>query len=280
MIDAVLENERCNIIAFLADDSSLSIPEARFCIEKSDSIIVYKNNIPEIAGCGTFRLWGKNRDKADVYIYVSSAARLSGAGTMLLKSLIDTSKGSVLKFISTKVETNHLKSLEFFQKVGFEPWYTELILCHNGIRQPESNLIFRNYQSKYFKQYVDAIRSSFYELRRSNDFQPYYCCEHDRAKQEELEHNKDNIFVLFQDEKLLASVTINDDFIEDVFVAPDYQGKGIGKEMMCYAVNKVIDSTNSPAKLSAIKWNSKALRLYQSVGFELSKTIHYLRLFQ
>ncbi|NLX94336.1 MAG: GNAT family N-acetyltransferase [Clostridiales bacterium] len=280
MIDTVLENKRCDIIVFLAGDSDLNMTEARFCIEKSDSVIAYKNDIPEIVGCGTFRLWGKNRDKADVYLYVSSAARMFGAGTMLLKALMNDQKANALKFISTKVETNHLKSLEFFQKAGFEPWYTEVIFCHNGIRQPENNLIFRNYQPEYFEQYVDAIRNSFYELRRSNDFQPYYCCEPDRAKQEELERNKDNIFVLFQDEKFVASVTINDNFIEDVFVAPDYQGKGIGKEMMCFAVNKVIDSANSPAKLSAIKWNSRALCLYQSVGFELSKTIHYLRLFQ
>lgn len=194
--------------------------------------------------------------------------------------MIAAPKARALQFISTKVETNHLDSLAFFQKAGFEPWYTELILSHNGIRQPESNLNFQNYQSEYFEQYVDAIRSSFYDLRSSNDFQPYYCCEKDQVKQEELERNKDRIFVMIQDEKLIGSVTIQEDFIEDVFVAPDYQGRGIGKEVMRFAVNKVIDSTNRPAKLSAIKWNSRALHLYQSVGFGLSKTIHYLRLFQ
>ncbi|MDD4290635.1 MAG: GNAT family N-acetyltransferase [Clostridia bacterium] len=280
MIDAVLDNERCSIIDFLANDTTLSMPDARFCIEKSGSVIAYKNKSSEIVGCGTFRLWGKNRNKADVYIYVSSTARLFGTGNMLLKALIDTPQASALEFISTKVETNHSDSLVFFQKAGFEPWYTEYILWHNGTRQSESNLNFENYQSKYFEQYVDAIRSSFYELRRSNDFQPYYCCEKCLEKQEELENNKNNIYVIIKDEKLIASVTIIDNFIEDVFVVSDYRGRGIGREMMCFAVNKVIDSTNSPAYLSSIKWNVGPLHLYRGVGFEISKTIHYLRLFR
>lgn len=198
---------------------------------------------------------------------------------MLLKALLEPSQRSSLRLISTKVETNPLPSLNFFQNAGFKPWYTELILCHSGERQPGNDLVFVSYQSKYFGQYVHALRESFYELRSSNDFEPYYCCEPNQEKQEELEHNKDHIFLLLDGERLAASFVANGDSIDDVFVVPAYQGRGIGKKMMHYAVNTVLDSGKGPAELSAIAWNVKALHLYQSIGFRISKTIHYLRLF-
>jgi len=159
---------------------------------------------------------------------------------------------------------------------------TDLCLdeAYSGARQPECDMEFINYESQYFEQYVEMLRRSFYEMRKCNDFEPYNCCEPDDAKRKELEENKDSIYLLMEDGKLAASVIINKNKIDDVFVVPDYQGKGIGRKLMQFAINKVIDSGNDFVELSAIAWNQRALHLYESVGFNIVKAIHYLRFLQ
>ncbi len=279
MIETVSDKDKDYITQFLSRDPELSLEDARFCVNKSDIVTVYKNKSSDVVGCGTFRLWGKEKNKADAYIYIAPESRERGIGRMLFESLLNVPQNNNIEFISTKIETNHSKSLEFFLKVGFEKWYTELILHHNMERQHECNLEFINYRKEFFEQYVDTIRRSFYDLRSSNDFQPYYCCEPDESKYRELEQNKGNIYILLDGQKLVASVIVKLNSIEDVFVSPDYQGKGVGKKMMHFAINKAIDLGSNHIELTAIEWNKRALQLYREVGFESEKKIHYLRRF-
>ena len=50
----------------------------------------------------------------------------------------------------------------------------ELDLIYAGSKQPESNLNFVAYEDQYFEQYAQGLRTSFYELRMKNDFQPFF----------------------------------------------------------------------------------------------------------
>jgi len=279
MIKELYGNDRAYLLRFLQDNADLDDSDARFCIENSDRVIAYENDSFDTVGCGTFRLWGNDKNKSDVYIYVAPKARNAGLGTTLFRELIDRPDTNDLKFISTKVETNHEDSLTFFHDKGFKQWYTERILRYSGKRLPEIELQFIKYKSEYFERYVEAIRSSFYELRRANDFKPYFCCEPNEAKRNELENNKDNIYLLLDGEKLAASVTVNKGSIDNVFVTPEYQGGGIGKKMMSFAVNTAIDSGSNNILLNAIERNVRALHLYESLGFHIVRSMYYLRLF-
>jgi len=279
MIKELSGNDRTYLLQFLHDNADLSDSDARFCIEKSDRVIAYETDSCATVGCGTFRLWGKDKNKSDVYIYVAPEARNTGIGKALFNELVFRHDTVNLKFISTKVETNHADSLAFFHDKGFQPWYTEVVMRYSGKKLPEVELKPVKYESEYFERYVEAIRDSFYELRKTNDFEPYFCCEANEAKRNELEKNKDNIYLLLDGEKLVASVIVDKDTADDLFVTPLYQGRGIGKKMMSFAVNTAINNGNGDVILNAIKWNAKALHVYESLGFHIVKSMHYLRLF-
>lgn len=279
MIDDVHGYERNEVLDFLGRDAELSGDDARFCIEKSDTVLVYRNGLGSIVGCAAYRLWGEAKSKADAYLYVAPEARGSGVGGALLTALTGARNGAAPRFLSTRIETNHQPSLAFFHHAEFREWYTELILSYCGERQPESRLAFVNYRPEHFERYIRAMQRSFYELRAANDFEPYACCQPDEAKRNELEQNRDCIYLLMDGEKLAASVVVGRSSIEDVFVVPEYQGKGLGREMMQFALNKALDNGSGPILLSAIEWNTRALRLYESVGFRVAKRICFLRLF-
>lgn len=277
MIEIIGKNAIESVLDFLSESPEISQNDARFCLENSDLAVIRRDNSGQILGCGAFRLWGSLRDRADLYLYVRPGARRRGIGTELSAALTD-GRCEELKFISTRIETGHQAAAEFFRAAGFEKWYSEVILRHSGARQPESKLKLTQYRGEYFGRYVDGLRRSFYELRSSNGFEPFYCCEPGEEKRAELEKNRDNIFVLLDGEKLAASVMITPDSIEDVFVVPEYQGKGMGRELMRFAVNKALDG-GGQIRLSAIEWNTRALNLYESVGFKPEKRIDFMRKF-
>jgi GNAT superfamily N-acetyltransferase len=142
-------------------------------------------------------------------------------------------------------------------------------------------LRFVSYEDKYFEQYAEGLRTSFYELRKENDFQPYLCCELNKVKREELLNNKDIRFLLLNNENLIASVKVNDNGdLDDVFVVKSYQGKGYGKIIVQFAINNAINRGINNIQLRAIEWNNRALNLYRSLGFDIVQTNHYYRLFK
>lgn len=279
MTETLTREKREEAVAFLNLAPDLDRDAARRCVENSDRVVVYRDGDNGTVGCGTFRLWGKERNKADLYLYVRPESRCAGIGAELLNVLTQSPECGSLRFTSTKVETNIPRSLDFFALAGYEKWYTEFILAYSGERQPESEMKFINYDSCYFEEYVSALRNSFYELRSANDFEPYYCCEPDENKRAELEKNKDSVFLLTDNGEISASVTVNGGFIEDVFVVPAYQGRGIGKKLMRFAVNRAMDNGFAEVKLDAIGWNTRALKLYESVGFRTVAESCYLRRF-
>lgn len=129
----------------------------------------------------------------------------------------------------------------FYKSLHYEKWCVELDLYYNGSEQLRCNLKFVPYEDKYFEQYAEGVRNSFYELRKLNDFQPYLCCELNEEKRKEFLDNKENIFLLLNKEKLIASVIVyNEGSIDDIFVLPSYQGEGYGKKTMQFAINKAI----------------------------------------
>lgn len=251
-----------------------------FITDRSDKILVFDDDKAGILGFSTYRRWGKEKDKADIYTYVTPSSRRKGIGSLLYHEILKNAESKNLKYISTRIRVDNGDATPFYQRLGYEKWYVEYDFYYYGSEQPKSNLEFVQYEDKYFEQYAQGLRNSFFELRRSNDFQPYYCCELNDDKRREFLNNKENIFLLHQNEELMASVLIErTGLINDLFVLPSYQGKEYGKKTMQFAINKAIERGNKCISLNAIEWNAKALNLYRRLGFDVVQATHYYRKF-
>jgi GNAT superfamily N-acetyltransferase len=152
-------------------------------------------------------------------------------------------------------------------------------LYYNGSLQPKSDLQFIEYEDKYFEQYAEGLRQSFYEMRKVHDFQPHLCCELSDEKREEFLNNKDQTFLLVDNETLIGSAIVyNNGFLDDIFVVPSYQGKGYGRLITQFAINKAISQGINKIETSVVEWNTRAFELYQSLGFSNVQTTHYYQL--
>ncbi|OPZ19552.1 MAG: hypothetical protein BWZ04_02426 [Firmicutes bacterium ADurb.BinA205] len=76
-----------------------------------------------------------------------------------------------------------------------------------------------------------------------------------------------NVWLIYSDGKAVGTVTINENEINRLFVLPQCQGKGFGRELMLFA-EKTIFSRYDTAKLSA---SLPAKAMYLKNGYEFSE---------
>jgi GNAT superfamily N-acetyltransferase len=55
-------------------------------------------------------------------------------------------------------------------------------------------------------------------------------------------------------------------YLEDLFVKPEYRGKGFGKELLLHLVKIAKDQNCGRMEWSVLNWNKPAIEFYQSLG--------------
>ncbi len=97
----------------------------------------------------------------------------------------------------------------------------------------------------------------------------------------DLAQNPQGVFVKVVDEKIAGFITtaIDRDFstgrIPHLAVLPEYQGKGIGKELLHYALQYIKASGMKLMRIEVLAHNKGAFKLYREFGFEeVSAQLH------
>lgn len=57
-------------------------------------------------------------------------------------------------------------------------------------------------------------------------------------------------------------------YLEDLFVKPDFRGKGYGKQLITYLMREAANSGCGRMEWSVLNWNTPAIEFYQSLGAE------------
>ena len=97
--------------------------------------------------------------------------------------------------------------------------------------------------------------------------QPYNSC--DSMKQ--LLAKRDDIFLLLINNKMIGSVAIYGNEIDDLIVSPQFQNRGYGKQLLEFAVDLLQTRMAESILLGVAEWNQKAISLYKNNGFIVSK---------
>lgn len=131
-----------------------------------------------------------------------------------------------------------------------------------------SALQLRNYSSSDFDAYKRIYEECFREMRTALQRFPVDCCD----SREELEQKKDNIYILEIDGKLIGSVAIYGNEIDDLIVRKDSRRMGYGKELLRFAISCLQRNSISPIMLHVADWNQGAIKMYLETGFSIVKT--------
>jgi ribosomal protein S18 acetylase RimI-like enzyme len=246
-------------------------------IESDDKkLIVYDE--AGIRGFAYMNVCNKETKRYDVNLYVEAQSRKKGIGTALYNEISKYLNEVKPNLLVTEFSMDKDNPTYFYKKLGYKKWFGCNELYYRGIIQPNVDIEFVPYEDKHYDQYIKLIQDCFYELRKENDIQPYSIPASHQDRENKFK-NKDFIYVSFENEQLVASIFVEDGNLDFIMVTPAYQGKGYGKKATQFGINKALSQDAKLIQLGALEWNTKAVALYESLGFEIVQTVHFYRQF-
>jgi len=123
------------------------------------------------------------------------------------------------------------------------------------------------FEEKYYEEYKTIYEDCFYKMRKALCLEPYNDCD----SLEQLLAKKEDIYLLVVDNKLIGSVAVYGNEIDDLIVSQNFQNQGYGKKLLLFGVALLQRKNISPIILGVAEWNQKAITLYKNNGFVVSK---------
>ncbi len=121
------------------------------------------------------------------------------------------------------------------------------------------------YTSEYQESYKQKYNACYHEMREVLDIAPYDFIQDDSF----FDTRMNSVYILVQEGLLVGSVALKGNEIDDLIVAPEFQGRGIGREILLWALDHI---SSEPIVLHVADWNKRAIHLYKNCGFEITDT--------
>lgn len=253
-------------------------------LEDGASVLVHEEN-GEVKGLCSCLFW-KNPEWgscAEIIMSIEEEPKFNEIADSLWDSVQAPLKEKEVTFIITDYNEKHVQWREFYNAKQFEQWFGIHGMIYRGGRNEETKLTIRNYVEDDFLMYHTYLGKCFYSMRKANDIRPHNVFE--GASPERIEsfrkeaiEQKDSLYMFYDGEKFVGSSIIKEQDIDDIFVVPEYQGKGYGSEIVKATINLALDRNHTKITLGVVAWNKVAFNLYKSLGFEIYQSFEHRRL--
>lgn len=134
---------------------------------------------------------------------------------------------------------------------------------------------FETYKDDIYDEYQRFINKNFQEVsdKLGCDLLSYTC--YSNYKRKYFLQNAKDFFYVRRDNKIIVSAYAGKGLIDYLAVDKKYRHKGIIKEFILFAINKFIDEKIDVARLELDECNFKAVKFYESLGFNVTDEIRY-----
>lgn len=175
-------------------------------------------------------------------------------------------------------ETFHVKDnliwKQLFDEIEFKYWYSVYRFVYEGDKFNEPNICAIKYEDKYYEDKIRLESEAFSILRKENDIKPYNW--YLSASNDAIEYNrksaleeKEYIYLFFENNEIVGGSMVKNAEIDLLFVNIKYQGKGYGKKILEFTINRGLEQNSTGVNLNALASNEKALTLYKNIGFKV-----------
>ena len=140
----------------------------------------------------------------------------------------------------------------------------EMTYTHPASERTSVSLV--PYSKEYQEQYRKLYNTCYHEMREALGIRPFDFIQDDSF----FDSGMDQVYLLIENGELIGSVALKENEIDDLLVDKKHQGKGYGRQILLWALENIRSKT---VILHVAEWNQRAINLYKSTGFEITKTI-------
>ncbi|MBW9158979.1 GNAT family N-acetyltransferase [Clostridium sp. FP2] len=183
-------------------------------------------------------------------------------------------KEKSINTIETFYVKDNLNWKQLFDEIGFEYRSSVYRFTYKGPKLSEPNLSVVKYEDKYYDDKMGLESEAFSVLRKENNIKPYNW--YLSASKEALQNNrkytleeKEYIYLFFENNEMVGGSMVKNAEIDLLFVNIKHQGKGYGKKIIEFTVNRGLEQNAGGVNLNALASNEKALKLYKNTGFKV-----------
>lgn len=178
------------------------------------------------------------------------------------------SKGSPLW---TALRRKWSAALEMLELMDFRPWYGVLRMEFYGGRQTHQDLDIGPVQFQEVSMLLGLLNQAFLPMRTRTDLRPHLLYDDSAFQDVRLCQSlaQEGYHMAFTPQGKPAGAILITDILDDIAVAPSCQGKGYGKAMVQYGVNRLLAQGLLPS-LYVIDTNP-AVALYRKLGFQVAE---------
>lgn len=188
-----------------------------------------------------------------------------------LKPFIDVVNEKELCF---NVYGRNIEVIEFVQSLGFKVDMEGYHLVYYRQEAPvisQSDLLEKRYEDSMLDHLVDLFDNAYFQLNKDNGWQiDWYNTNSQFFKVNLQERVRNDEFRSFWiGDQLVGAYIVNDNYIQDIVVSPEYQNHGYGSEILAHSIRYMIENKNvKKVCLRIAKSNFRAKKLYERNHFE------------
>lgn len=146
--------------------------------------------------------------------------------------------------------------------------FTVYEMIWNKDEIPGSKIDCIPFDKRFVGEYKDSYNAAFYPMREALDIRPYNWY----SDESNILSKADDIYLLTDKDVLIGSVACYGNEIDDLFVCSKYRGKGIGKELLIWAMDHIRKKGHEEIIIHVADWNERAVQMYKDSGFVIVKT--------
>jgi GNAT superfamily N-acetyltransferase len=282
MIRKYRDSDRDEVVQLISSADAMLLHEIEQLLSAGDGERYVCSEKGELKGCALVLAHESPQTgkTCELYLLTAPAHRKRGIGRALWAKAWPAVLAADPDLVTVQYRVDAGDTRDFFGKRGFDRWLGLRQMQYRGAKFPEPDIAARHYEDRDFESYIQLLSDAFYELRKENDCQPYALLDSVQEQSRSiLEQHREWIYVFTVGEELVGSFAIKGPTeMDDLFVAPAHQGRGYGRRIAQFAVNRMLERGANPVTLTVVTTNTLAYELYQSLGFELAQTSEIARM--
>jgi len=207
-------------------------------------------------------------------LYVHPSRRNEGIGSFLLTSLEkEMSEKGVEEIVCDYKASDSIRA--FILKKGYQSWFLSNYMFFKENIKPTSQLDISTYKDSDYAEVQKLCSEAFHRMRLSVGLTSTLDTPSEEERSSFLEKAED-IFILRENQEIIAAATVSRNEIEQIAVSVDKQGMGYGKALLEYNLHKLRDRGFDQITLWVVEGNP-AKTLYEKSGFKVDRLHEFIK---